>query len=73
MSQCTYSIDIINIYLSWSPRSYLELSYFLLVTLGLTLKLLDLVDDDGLVDPAGALGRHIVCETLAPGEEERGT
>ena len=34
--------------------------------LGLALELLDPVDDDCLVDPAGALGGHVISEFLAP-------
>ena len=48
---------------------YLELSNFLLVRLGLALELLDLIDEDGLVDPAGALGSHVLSETLAPEDD----
>ena len=48
-------------------RIYLVFGDEFLCRLCIALELLDPVDDDGLVDPAVTLGRHIICETLAPG------
>ena len=67
MSQCTYSVEYINEVWNIVIRIYLVLGDEFLCRLCIALELLDPVDDDCLVDPAGALGGHIVCETLAPG------